>query len=516
MYPGSHAVLQPDKPAVVMATSGEQVSFKELEERSARLAQLFYAEGLRPGDHVSILAENRPLMFEAYWAAMRLGLYFTAINRYLTAEEVAYIINDSGSVALITTRAMSETAREVLDQVPTCRLRLMADEPIDGYESLEDRVSAFPAEPLADQPRGEAMLYSSGTTGRPKGIERSLSGRQIDDASSPGLETVIPQILRSSSDSVYLCPAPLYHAAGLSFCAGMQGAGNTTVVMEKFDAESFLSVIQQHHVTHVQVVPTMMARVMKLPIEVRSKYDLSSLDQLLTSSAPCPVELKRQVIDWLGPIFSERFGATEGNGGCYITAEEWLEHPGSVGRVAFGAVHVCDDGGNEISSNEIGQIYFESSRPFEYHNDPEKTSSTRHRVHPTWTTLGDLGYVDEEGYVYLTDRKAFMIISGGVNIYPAEIEGCLIMHPKVADVAVFGLPDAEMGEYVHAEIQTEVGVEGSEELAEELREFARAHLARFKVPRRFGFRTELPRLPTGKLYKNKLRDEYLSAVQLSS
>lgn len=514
MYPGSHAVLQPDMPAIVMASSGERVSFKELDDRSARLAQLFYSQGIRPGDHVSILAENRPLMFEVYWAAMRSGLYFTAINRYLTAEEVAYILNDSESVALITTSALSETAVSVVDQAPACRLRLMADGVAKGYESFEKMVSSYPAVALADQPRGEAMLYSSGTTGRPKGIQRPLSGRQIDDESFPALESVIPQILNLSKDSIYLCPAPLYHAAGLLFCAGVQAAGNTAIVMEKFDAEGFLSVIERHSVTHAQVVPTMLSRIMKLPEEVRTKYDVSSLEQLLTSSAPCPIELKREVIEWLGPIVSERFGATEGIGGCFITAEEWLKHPGSVGRAAFGTPHVCDADGNELSINETGLIYFEGAGSFEYHNDPEKTRSTQHPVHPSWKTLGDLGYLDEEGYIYLTDRKSFMIISGGVNIYPAEIEGCLIMHPKVADVAVFGLPDTDMGEYVHAEIQPEVGVDATPELAEELREYARAHLARFKVPRRFGFRSELPRLPTGKLYKNKLRDEYLEATSV--
>jgi long-chain acyl-CoA synthetase len=512
MYPGTHAVLQPDKPAVVMATSGERVSFQELDDRSARLAQLLYARGLRPGDHIAVLSENRPLIFEVYWAAMRSGLYFTPINRLLTSEELAYIVNDSGSVALITTAAMSKAAVELLDQVPACRLRFMTESVAKGYESLEEATSAYPATRLADQPRGEAMLYSSGTTGRPKGIKRPLSGWQIDDPSLPGLETAIDDILRLSQDSVYLCPAPLYHAAGLQYSAGVQAAGNTVVVMEKFEAEGFLSAIERHHVTHAQVVPTMMARLMKLPEDVRSRYDLSTLELLLHAAGPCPIELKRQVIEWLGPIVSERLSATEGNGACFITSEEWLKHPGSVGQVVMGIIHVCDDSGYELPPNEIGALYFEGAPPFEYHNDLEKTRSTQHPVHPTWTSLGDLGYLDDQGYLYLTDRKAFTIISGGVNIYPAEVECCLMMHPKVADVAVFGLPDPDMGEYVHAEIQPERGVDSSSELADELREYAREHLARFKIPRQFGFRSELPRLPTGKLSKHKLRDEYLQAT----
>jgi long-chain acyl-CoA synthetase len=263
----------------------------------------------------------------------------------------------------------------------------------------------------------------------------------------------------------------------------------------------------------------MMARLMKLPDEVRAKYDVSSLEMVLHASAPCPVELKRQVIDWLGPIVTEYFGATEGIGRCAITSEEWLKRPGSVGRPMTGVIHICDDEGNELPVRAPGTIYFESGlffeggMPFEYHNDVEKTRSTQHPDHPSWITLGDIGYLDDEDYLYLTDRKAFMIISGGVNIYPAEIEGCLIMHPKVADAAVFGLPDADMGEYVHAEIQPEIGVVASPALADELRMFAQANLARFKVPRDFGFRPELPRLPTGKLYKHKLRDDYLAAKQ---
>jgi long-chain acyl-CoA synthetase len=516
MYPGSYVASQPDKAAIVMASSGERISFRELDDRSARLAQLLYARGLRPGDHISILAENRPLVFEVYWAAVRSGLYITAINRYLTSEEVAYLVNDSGTVAFVTTEAMSKTAAGLVDLIPRCRLRFMTETAADGYESLEDAVSAYPATRLADQPRGEAMLYSSGTTGRPKGVQRPLSGTQIDDESYPGLETAISNILGLRDDSIYLCPAPLYHAAGLLYSAGVQGSGNTVVVLEKFDAEGFLSIIERERVTHVQVVPTMMSRLIKLPDEVRSKYDLSSLQMLLHSAAPCPIELKRQMIDWLGPIVTEYFGATEGNGRCSITSEEWLKHPGSVGRPMTGVIHICDDEGNELPSPQVGTIYFEGGMQFEYHNDAGKTRSTQHPDHPSWTALGDIGYVDDEGYLYLTDRKAFMIIAGGVNIYPAEIEGCLTMHPKVADVAVFGLPDPDMGEYIHAEVQPELGVEASQALVDELIAFAQANLARFKVPRAFGFRSELPRLPTGKLYKEKLRAEYLQAIQSES
>jgi long-chain acyl-CoA synthetase len=293
--------------------------------------------------------------------------------------------------------------------------------------------------------------------------------------------------------------------------------GGTVVVMEKFDAEYFLALVQRERVTHTQVVPTMLVRLMKLLPEARKRYDLSSLVCLLHSAAPCPIEVKYQVIEWLGPIVDEFFSATEGNGMTFISALEWLKHPGSVGRPRLGIPHVCDEEGNELPVGETGLVYFEQEQvSFEYHGDPEKTLASRHSEHENWSALGDIGYVDEDGYLYLTDRKAFTIISGGVNVYPAEIESCLIMHPKVTDVAVFGMPDFEMGEYVQAVVQPAEGVEASPHLAEELRSYAMENLARYKVPRAIDFRSELPRLPTGKLYKEQLRDEYRQSLARAS
>jgi long-chain acyl-CoA synthetase len=513
MYPGTFALTAPDKPAVIMGQSGEVVTYGTLDNRSARLAQLLRARGLRPGDKIALLAENHPRYYEVYWAALRSGLYLTALNRHLPSSEAAYLVNDSGSKACVATAEMASTAVPMLELIPDCPIRLMMDGVEDGFESYEAALSGSSAAPLAEQPRGAVMLYSSGTTGLPKGVERPLSGLQIDDPTETGMAILLRSLLGMNEESIFLCPTPLYHAAGLQWSCGTHELGGTVVVMERFDAERFLALIEREAVTHTQVVPTMLVRLMKLPPGVRERYDLSSLKCVVHASAPCPVEIKRQVIDWLGPIVHEYFGATEGNGMAFISAADWLERPGSVGRSMSGVPHVCDEDGKELPFGETGLIYFEQEQiSFEYHGDPEKTQASRHPEHDNWSALGDIGYVDDEGYIYLTDRKAFTIISGGVNIYPAEIEACLIMHPQVSDVAVFGLPEPEMGEYVHAVVQLAQGVDGGPELAEELRLYAREHLAHYKVPRVVDFRAELPRLPTGKLYKRGLRDEYRRAM----
>jgi long-chain acyl-CoA synthetase len=409
---------------------------------------------------------------------------------------------------------MASTATAMLDLIPDTKLRWMMDGAAPGFDAYEEAIDAQPSEPLDSQPRGDVMLYSSGTTGQPKGIKRRLSGNQIDDPDAIGMGTTVQFLLGVEPTSVYLCPAPLYHAAGLQWSAGVHEVGGTVVVMEKFDAEEFLALVERERVTHTQVVPTMLVRILKLPDEVRLRYDVSSLQCVVHAAAPCPIDVKRKMIDWLGPIVSEYYAATEGNGMTFITATEWLEHPGSVGKPLLGVPHICDEQGRELPAGEPGVIYFERDvSPFEYHGDPEKTSSSRHVDHENWSALGDIGYLDEDGYLFLTDRRAFTIISGGVNIYPAEIESCLIMHPKVADVAVFGLPDPEMGEYVHAVVQPAAGVDGSPALAEELRAYAGENLARFKVPRVVDFHDELPRLPTGKLYKQQVRDGYLKVQQ---
>jgi long-chain acyl-CoA synthetase len=373
VYPGRYAATTPDKPAVIMAGSGEVVTYRELDDASARLAQLLYARGLRPGGKVAILAENHLRYVEVYWAAMRSGLYLTAVNRYLSPEEAAYLVNDSGATALITTSAKADAAVPLLDLIADCPVRLMMDGASPGYEDYEEAVATYPAEPLGDQPRGDVMLYSSGTTGRPKGIRRSMKSIQIDDPSHQGVASLERFMLGMDQDSVYLCPAPLYHAAGLQWSAGAHEMGATLVVMERFDAEQFRAVIEREQVTHTQVVPTMLVRVMKLPEEVRLRYDVSSLECVVHAAVPCPVEVKRQVIEWLGPIVTEYFAATEGNGMTFISAEDWLEHPGSVGRPIAGIPHICDDDGAELPPGEPGLIYFEQDL------SPSSTTATRRR-----------------------------------------------------------------------------------------------------------------------------------------
>ncbi|MDT3440752.1 acyl-CoA synthetase [Pseudofrankia sp. BMG5.37] len=513
VYPGAHARTSPDKPAVIMAGSGARMTYAELDAGSTRLARLLREHGLRPGDAVALLAENHLRFMEVVWAARRSGLYLTAINRHLSPAEAAYILNDAGAKAIVTTGALAPTAVAAVAAAPGCVHRFVVDGAADGFEPYDDAVAAQPATPLDEQPRGGLMLYSSGTTGRPKGVRRPLSGRTVDDPKDVGTSILARHLFGMDETSIYLCPTPLYHSAGIQWSTGVHELGATLVLMEKFDAEGLLEVIERERVTHTQVVPTMLVRVLKLPGERRLRHDLSSLRRLIHSAGPCPPDVKRQVIDWLGPIVDEYYASTEGAGISYISAADWLKHPGSVGQMLNGIAHVCDDEGAELPAGQPGLLYFEQpDAPFSYHGDPEKTAASRHPDHPNWTAVGDIGRLDDEGYLYLTDRKSFMIISGGVNIYPAEVEACLVMHPKVADVAVFGLPDAEMGEFVQAVVAPAPGVEANEELADELHRYARDNLAHYKVPRVFSFRDELPRMATGKLAKGQLRDEYLKEV----
>ena len=515
MYPGVFAGTTPDKPALIMASSSETMTYRELNDRSNQLAQLLYTEGLRRGDHFALWAENVLDYFVGYWAAMRSGLYLTAVNRFLSAEEGAYILNDSGAQGLITTAHYQEVATAALAHAPKCAINLLIGSNLlnggtdETFRDFDDALAAFPPEPLAHEPMGSFMLYSSGTTGQPKGIKRPLPGTTIQESSGTA-STFGRMIGGLDENTVYLCPAPLYHAAPLAWTAGIQEFGATAVIMEKFDPKLFLQYVEQYRVTATQVVPTMFIRMLKLPEADRSRYDLSSLRFCIHAAAPCPVPVKQEMIDWWGPIIHEYYAGTEGNGMTYIGPQDWLAHRGSVGTPMLGVLHICDDDGKELPVGEAGTIYFENeAMPFEYHGAPEKTRASQHPEHLNWSALGDIGYVDDDGFLYLTDRKAFMIISGGVNIYPQEIEDCLVMHDKVADVAVFGLPDEEMGEFVQAVVQPAGGVEPGQELAAELTVHMRGAIAHYKVPRAIDFRDKLPRLPTGKLYKRQLKDEYL-------
>ncbi|MBA0045376.1 acyl-CoA synthetase [Mycobacteroides sp. LB1] len=507
MYPGTHASQFPDKPAVVMADSGTTLTYGQLDEQSRRLARFWHDAGLRKGDHVAMMSDNVPEVFVAYWAALRSGLYITMVNHHLAPAEISYIVNDSGSAALVVAAGVREQAEAILNDIPAVKVRLSLGGEVAGYDSYEDAVGNTSADPLPSQPAGTDMLYSSGTTGRPKGIKIPLPDRQIDEPGNPLM--VFAHLYGFDADTVYLSPAPTYHAAPLRFSGVVQSMGGTVVVMDRFDAESSLAAIEKHRITHSQWVPTMFVRMLKLPKEIRDRYDVSTLKVAIHAAAPCPIEVKRSMIDWWGPILYEYYSSTEGNGVTFIDSANWLKRPGSVGSPALGVLHICDEEGVELPAGEAGLVYFERDElPFAYHNDSEKTRSACHPAHDTWTTTGDIGYVDEDGFLFLTDRKAFMIISGGVNIYPQEIENALALHPAVLDVAVIGVPDAEMGESVKAVVQPADPSADQETLAAELTDYLRERIARYKVPRSFDFTDTLPRTPTGKLAKGLVRQKY--------
>ena len=502
MYPGEIAKTTPDKVAYVMAAGGEAVTYQQLDERSNRGAQLLRSLGLQPGDSLAIFMENHPRFFEICWAAQRSGLVYTAVSSRLTAPEVEYIVKDCGAKVLITSHAKRDVAAAVPLDVHVARYMVGGHTP--DFASWEQALAEQPATPIPDEVEGVDMLYSSGTTGRPKGVRIVGAGNPI--GTPPALVPLLKGLYGGGADAVYLSPAPLYHAAPLRFNMAMLRLGATCVVMEEFDAVEALRLIERHRVTHSQWVPTMFVKMFKLPEDVRSQYDLSSLKVAIHAAAPCPIPVKEKMIDWWGSVLHEYYAGTESNGYVAISSEEWLAHKGSVGRCLTGEIHIVDEEGKDLPSGQRGDVYFAGGSTFEYHNDPEKTAESRSRE--GWSTLGDIGFLDEDGYLYLTDRKANMIISGGVNIYPAEAENAIITHPAVADVAVFGIPNEEFGEEVKAVVQPVDLDAAGPDLAAELIEYCRSQLAKIKCPRSIDFDAELPRHPTGKLYKRLIKDRY--------
>lgn len=508
MYPGQWAKEFPNKAAVIDSISGATTTYRQLDERSNQLAQLMWAKGLRPGDHVAIFMENNLRYFEVIWAALRSGLYLTTVNQYLTDEEAGYIVDNCGAEVLVASRHLGEVAGALKPFAPNCHTWLMVDGTVDGYEAYEEAIANYPAENLAAEPSGLFMLYSSGTTGRPKGILRALP--ECDIADNPGaVGTLQQKVWGVDEHTIYLSPAPLYHSAPLSFCTGIQANGGTVIMMPKFDEIGALAAIEKHRVTHSQWVPTMFTRLLKMPPDQLQDFNLSSHRVAIHAAAPCPDGIKRQMLDWWGPIIHEYYGGSELNGLTHCSPEEWLKHPGSVGTPILGTLHICAEDGTELPAGEPGLIYFEQPIvPFIYHGEDAKTKDAQHPEHPNWSALGDIGYVDEDGFLYLTDRATFMIISGGVNIYPQEIEDALIMHKKIADIAVVGVPNEEMGEEVKAVVETPKGITGDDTLAADILAYAREHIAHYKCPKSVDFIDQLPRLPTGKLYKRILKDKY--------
>lgn len=502
MHPSIHARTNPDKPAVILAETGETLTYGQLDEASNRVAQFFRSRGLKVEDVVAFMVENTPAYYALTWGAQRSGLRYVCLSTRLTADEADYILQNSGSQLLVMSASLAPLAAQLSTDIE--RYALGGD--IAGYGRWEDAIAGMPATPIGDERAGVDMLYSSGTTGRPKGVRVPLPEDPAIAQTNP-LIALAMGLYRFSPDSIYLSPAPLYHAAPLRWSMTVQKIGGTIVMMKKFDPEGVLAAIEKYKVTCGQYVPTHFIRMLKLPEEVRSKYDLSTLDCAIHAAAPCPIPVKEAMINWWGPIIEEYYAGSEGNGMTFIGSKDWLAHKGSVGKAVMGVIHIMgEDGETELPPRTEGTIFFESENKFEYHGDAEKTSSSRNSK--GWSTLGDVGYLDEEGYLYLTDRKSFMIISGGVNIYPQEIENHLVTHPRVQDVAVIGGPHEEMGEEVIAVIQPVDMADAGDELRDTLTAYAREKLSGIKIPRRIDFLAELPRHDTGKLYKRLLRDQY--------
>jgi len=499
---------EPDRIAAHFPDTERRLSFGELDRRANRLAQWLIGLGLEAGDGISLLMENGPELIEFAHAARRAGLYYTPLSTHLRIAEVAYLLADSGAKLLVATPAMAELAEAIAADGDLAGMpRFATGAGLPGWGSVEAAIAAFPGEAvLPTRPVGREMLYSSGTTGMPKGVRRDLL-----PAEARGKPDWTPTWLATyglGRDTVYLSPAPMYHAAPHRYIMRCIDLGGTAVIMAKFDAERALALIERYRVTHSQWVPTMFVRMLALPEAVRRRHDLSSHRVAIHAAAPCPRPVKQAMIDWWGPILWEYYAGSESIGGTVIDSRDWMRRPGSVGRPIDSRVHILDDEGHELPPGEVGGIWFSGGGRFRYHNAPEKTAAAYDREGRA--TYGDLGHVDEEGFLYLSDRRADLVISGGVNIYPWEIEQVLAKHPAVGDVAVIGVAHPDFGESVHAVIRLadEGATPPGRALEEELTAFCRRHLAGPKCPRSYDFVDGLPRGETGKLLRRVLKDKY--------
>jgi long-chain acyl-CoA synthetase len=502
-HPRHWGQAEPGKIALEMAQTGDSLSYGALEARANAVAHLLRGCGLRRGGAVAVLMENDLRFMEIFWGAQRAGLYLVPVSWRLKPAELAYILANSEARVLFTSTLHAELARAAGKQAHVEQM-FCTGAGVAGFIGYETALSAQPATPIADESLGRDMMYSSGTTGRPKGVKTALPSGEIT-AVMPVM-AFMSQLYQFDARTVFLCTSPLYHAAGLRYAMIAGHAGATVVIMERFDAEQTLALIEHHKITHVSLVPTMFVRLLKLPPAVRARYDLSSLQMVLHGTGPCGRAVKQAMMDWLGPILYENYGATEGNGLCAIDPHEWLGHPGSVGKALVGEIHVLRPDLSECATGEDGLVYFAGGPRFEYHGDAEKTRQAY--VAEGWSTLGDIGHLDADGYLYLTDRESHMIISGGVNIYPQETENLLLAHPKVLDAAVFGVENEEFGEEVKAAIHPVNGAAAGDALARELIDYCRAHLAAYKCPRSIVFCDDLPRHETGKIYKRLLKQRF--------
>jgi long-chain acyl-CoA synthetase len=498
MSPDDHARAHPDRAAAMMARAGSVVSYRTLVARSRRVARFLRQHKLASGDSIALLLKNQAEVFDFAWAAQRLGLYYTLVNWHLTSNEIAYIVGDCG-------------ARLFVADAPLAAA--LPDLPVDftvgsapGVRPLAPMLEVLDDGPLDGETEGQHMLYSAGTTGRPKGVKRAL--RNVPFGTPSWMDGLLRDRYGLDGSSVFLCLAPLYHAAPFGWSMAVQRFGGTIVVMESFDAAEALRMIERHHVTHVFMAPIHFVRLLKLDEATRRAHDLSSLRCVVHAAAPCPVEVKERMLDWLGPVIHEYYSSTEGLGFTTISPQEWRSHPGSVGKALNCRVVITDDAGHEMPAGQVGTIRFEGGPRFSYHNDAAKTASVYDAAGRA--TVGDIGYLDADGYLYLTDRHAHTIISGGVNIYPQEVENVLALHPALSDVAVFGVPNDEYGEEVKAVVVAAENEQPGPELAERVIAFCRERLAHFKCPRTVDFVNELPRSETGKLLKRVLRDRYVA------
>jgi len=507
LFPLTPTPQQPDKVAFTIAETAESVTFAELDQRANQAAHLLRACGIETGDHIVLLAENCRQFMEVCFAADRAGIYYTAISTHATPDEAAYITKHCGAKLWIVSETKSAIAETLLEQLPEIEHRFMIGDTLPNCQNWDEAAVCQSFEPIADPWQGLDMLYSSGTTGRPKGIKWQMPDQL------PGQTTMLVDLLGSlfsyNETTRYLSPAPLYHAAPLRHSMTVIKLGGTVTIMKRFDAEGALQLIEREQITHSQWVPTMFVRMLKLPDDVRSRYDCSSQQVALHAAAPCPIPIKEKMIEWWGPVLHEYYAGTENNGFCALNSKEWLEHKGSVGRALLGKLRICDEDDQEVPISETGTVYFSDGHPFSYHGDPERTAASRNSK--GWSTLGDIGYVDNDGYLYLVDRKAFVIISGGVNIYPQETENLLVDHPDVLDAAVFGVPNEDLGEEIKAVVQLVDNFRSAgalSQLEQDLISFCRSHLSSLKCPKSVDFVEQLPRHANGKLIKREIRDPY--------